>query len=110
MEGRPDRRAALERHQLCARDVRQLGRHAAANDHLVSVSLPPGLPHGIYRVSWRSLSTIDVHPDAGDYPLFVGVAVFESSVTSAIYQSTATPATTFGRWWFYVAASLFGGS
>jgi copper transport protein len=80
-----------------------------ANDHLLSVSLPPGLPNGIYRVSWRSLSTIDVHPDGGDYPLFVGVAVSESSVASATYQSSATPATTFGRWWFYVAASLFGG-
>src|SRR3982074_2195655 len=80
-----------------------------ANDHLLSVSLPPGLPNGIYRVWWRSLSTIDVHPDAGDYPLFVGVAVSEASVASATYQSNATPATTFGRWWFYVAASLFGG-
>jgi copper transport protein len=80
-----------------------------ANDHLLSVSLPAGLPNGVYRVSWRSLSTIDVHPDAGEYPLFVGVAVSESSVASATYQSTATPATTFGRWWFYVAASLFGG-
>src|SRR5258708_25026275 len=80
-----------------------------ANDHLLSVSLPPGLPNGVYRVSWRSLSTIDVHPDAGEYPLFVGVAVSETGVAVSTYLSTATPATTFGRWWFYVAASLFGG-
>jgi copper transport protein len=81
-----------------------------ANDHILAVSLPPGLPNGVYRVSWRSLSTIDVHPDAGEYPLFVGVPVSESSAaTATTYQSSATPATTFGRWWFYVAASLFGG-
>jgi copper transport protein len=82
----------------------------AANDHILAVSLPPELPNGIYRVSWRSLSTIDVHPDAGEYSLFVGVPVSEStSATATTYQATATPATTFGRWWFYVAASLFGG-
>src|SRR5437879_526001 len=34
----------------------------AGNDHLLTVSLPSGLPNGTYRVSWRSLSTIDVHP------------------------------------------------
>jgi copper transport protein len=79
------------------------------NDHLLAVSLPQGLPNGIYTVRWRSLSTIDVHPDTGEYPLFVAVAVAESGAAAATVQSTATPATTFGRWWFYVAASLFGG-
>ena len=30
------------------------------------VSLKPGLANGIYSVVWRSLSTIDVHPDQED--------------------------------------------
>lgn len=81
------------------------------DDHLLVVSLRTGLPNGIYTVSWRSLSTIDVHPDAGQYPLFIGVPV--SSGAAALVTSSpptsATPETTFGRWWFYLAASLFGG-
>jgi copper transport protein len=80
-------------------------------DHQLVVTLQPGLPNGVYTVSWRSLSTIDVHPDAGEYPLFVGVPV--STAAGALATSsagvTATPETTFGRWWFYLAASLFGG-
>jgi copper transport protein len=80
----------------------------AANDHVLAVSLQPGLQAGVYTVTWRSLSAIDVHPDEGSYPLFVGVpvgAVLPATATTF----TATPETTVGRWWFYVAASLFGG-
>jgi copper transport protein len=81
------------------------------NDRLLVVSVQPGAPNGVYTVDWRSLSAIDVHPDGGQYQLFVGVPVTSATpragaTTAAI---TATPETTFGRWWFYVAASLFGG-
>ena len=48
---------------------------ALSNDHELVVSLNPGLANGVYSVYWRSLSTIDVHPDQGTYPLFVGVPV-----------------------------------
>ena len=80
------------------------------DDRLLVASLRPGLPTGVYTVQWRSLSAIDVHPDEGQYSLFVGVPVQATQLplTSAA-PSTATPATTLGRWWFYVAASLFGG-
>jgi copper transport protein len=81
------------------------------DDHLLVASLQAGLPNGIYTVSWRSLSTIDVHPDGGEYPLFVGVPV-STGVGAPVTSSagpTATPETTFGRWWFYLGASLFGG-
>jgi copper transport protein len=84
----------------------------AANDHLLEVSLRPGLPNGVYTVSWRSLSAIDVHPDEGQYPLFVGVPVSTASRSAGLIAGaaiTATPETTVGRWWFYVGASLFGG-
>jgi copper transport protein len=66
----------------------------------------------VYTVQWRSLSAIDVHPDAGEYPLFVGVPVkapVQANAAALAGAVTATPETTFGRWWFYVAASLFGG-
>jgi copper transport protein len=80
------------------------------NEQLLEASLTPGLPNGVYTVEWRSLSAIDVHPDEGQYSLFVGVPVQASLAPAASTAAlTATPATTFGRWWFYVAASLFGG-
>lgn len=79
-----------------------------SDDRLLRVSLSPGLPNGVYTVVWRSLSAIDVHPDQGQYPLFVGVPVVQQNVASGL-NTTATPETTFGRWWFYIAASLFGG-
>jgi copper transport protein len=86
------------------------GRVDPDDDHLLVVSLPPGLPNGVYSVSWRSLSTIDVHPDEGEYPLFVGVpATTNASLTNGTPQITATPETTLGRWWFYLAATLFAG-
>jgi copper transport protein len=81
-----------------------------ADDHLLVVSLPSGLPNDVYTVSWRSLSTIDVHPDDGQYPLFVGVPVpANTAAVNSAGQATATPETTLGRWWFYLAASLFAG-
>jgi len=81
-----------------------------ADDHVLEVSLKPGLPNAVYTVSWRSLSTIDVHSDAGQYPLFVGVPVSaNAAVDKRSGQESATPETTFGRWWFYLAATLFGG-
>jgi copper transport protein len=80
------------------------------DDRLLVASLRPGLPNGTYTVEWRSLSAIDVHPDEGRFALFVGVPVQASAVqVASSVGSTATPETTFGRWWFYVAASLFGG-
>jgi copper transport protein len=81
------------------------------NEQLLVTSLRAGLASGVYTVSWRSLSAIDVHPDQGQYPLFVGVPVQQQSVQAAITAqgATGTPETTLGRWWFYVAASLFGG-
>jgi copper transport protein len=81
------------------------------NDQLLTASLRPGLPNGVYTVEWRNLSAIDVHPDEGQYRLFVGVPVQidAQSATSTASTLSATPETTLGRWWFYVAASLFAG-
>jgi copper transport protein len=80
------------------------------DDHQLVVSLRPGLPNGIYSVAWRSLSTIDIHPDQGQYSLFVGVPVtVTEGVETEAPPITATAETTLGRWWFYLSASLFGG-
>jgi len=79
------------------------------NDRLLTVSLRPGLANGIYTVLWRNLSAVDVHPDQGEYHLFVGVPVVSEATAQTGLQITATPETTLGRWWFYLAASLFGG-
>jgi copper transport protein len=86
------------------------GKVDPADDHLLVVSLSSGLPNGVYTVLWRSLSSIDVHPDEGQYQLFVGVPVTQQALSSASAVISATPETTFGRWWFYLGASLFGGS
>ena len=79
------------------------------DDRLLVCSLQPALPNGMYMVVWRNLSAIDVHPDQGQFPLFVGVPVTQPTVAATGLTTTATPETTFGRWWFYIAASLFGG-
>jgi copper transport protein len=79
------------------------------NDRLLTVSLKPGLGNGIYTVDWRTLSAVDVHPDEGQYHLFIGVPVLSEATVQTGSQITATPETTLGRWWFYLAASLFGG-
>jgi copper transport protein len=85
------------------------GRVDPNDDHQLVVSVQPGLANGIYTVAWRSLSTIDVHPDQGQYALYVGVPVPAGAPSTTAGQITATPETTLGRWWFYLAASLFGG-
>lgn len=77
-------------------------------DTLLIVSLQPGLPNGVYTVLWRSLSTIDVHPEAGEYSLFVGVPPTASATLRQ--QGESTPGTIAARWWLYVAASVFAGS
>src|ERR1700687_4581710 len=82
---------------------------ALSNDHELVVSLNPGLANGVYSVYWRSLSKIDVHPVHGQYALYVGVPGPTGAVATNTAQVTATPETTLGRWWFYLAASLFGG-
>jgi copper transport protein len=82
-----------------------------SDEHQLVVSLRPALPDGLYTVAWRSLSTIDVHPDEGQYVLFVGVPVSAGASRPSDGQQivSATSETTLGRWWFYLAASVFAG-
>jgi copper transport protein len=84
------------------------GRVDPSDEYELVATLPPGLPNGVYTVDWRSLSTIDVHPDFGTYPLFVGVPVVGQSASFS--QSGSGPATAVARWAFYLTVSLFGGA
>ena len=82
----------------------------AQNDRLLTATLKSDLPNGVYTVVWRSLSAVDVHPDEGKYRIYVGVPVAADAASiNPGLQNTATPETTLSRWWFYIAASLFGG-
>ncbi len=78
------------------------------DDTQLTVSLQSGLANGVYIVNWRSLSTIDVHPEAGQYALFVGVPPTTTGTLSQ--RNESTPPTIVARWWLYVAASVFAGS
>ena len=85
------------------------GRVDPGDEYELVATLPDGLPNGVYTVDWRSLSTIDVHPDFGRYPLFVGVPV-TSTQSASFSESGSGPATAVARWAFYVTVSLFGGA
>lgn len=79
------------------------------DEYELVATLPDGLPNGVYTVDWRSLSTIDVHPDFGRYPLFVGVPV-TAAQSASFSESGSGPATAIARWAFYLTVSLFGGA
>jgi copper transport protein len=80
------------------------------DDRQLVATLTPVLPNGVYVVLWRSFSTIDVHPDEGRYPLYVGVPVPAYAAALTIQsQNSGTPETAVARWLFYVSASLFAG-
>ena len=66
------------------------------DDTLLIASLQPNLANGVYTVDWRSLSSVDVHPESGQYALFIGVP---PTTTAALSQrSESTPPTILARW------------
>jgi copper resistance protein C len=80
------------------------------DDRQLVASLRTALPNGVYFVLWRSFSTIDVHPEEGRYPLYVGVPVGADAATLTVAgQNSGTPETALARWLFYVSSSLFAG-
>jgi methionine-rich copper-binding protein CopC len=70
---------------------------AIADDdrRLMTVSLTPDLPDGIYTVRWRALSADDGHPSDGEFTFAVGdatIAPAESAPSAHDHgQATATP-------------------
>jgi len=88
--------------------------HVAPNDpRSLIVSLPGGLPNGVYTVAWRTLSAVDGHTVNGAFPLIIGPMPAEgvaATATAASSQAQFAPETAVARWWFYVAASVLFGS
>jgi copper transport protein len=82
-----------------------------ASENELVVSLLPGLADGVYQVEWRSLSTIDVHPEVGQYPIFIGVpvAATQARAQATSEQNASTFSTTLSRWWLYLTVSVFVG-
>ena len=71
-----------------------------ANDTtIISVTLMPQLPEGIYTVGWKTLSTIDGHTIRGSFVFFVGDSVSKSEPIdlpqTSLIQSPIEP---FARW------------
>src|SRR4051794_15807400 len=86
-------------------------RVAPGDPRAMLVTLPGGLPNGLYTVAWRTLSAVDGHTVQGAYPLIIGPVPEEALAASVTTSSEASfaPETAVGRWWFYVSASvLFG--
>ncbi len=50
---------------------------------LVTVSLPPTLPDGVYTVRWQSLSAEDGHDGAGEFTFTVGSVAATGSMTDS---------------------------
>ncbi len=87
--------------------------HVASDDHrAIDVSLPAGLPDGLYTVVWRTVSSVDGHDLAGSYALVVGSALAQTPPAAA--SSTAAPGfvveTGLARWLLYLSASVAFGS
>ncbi len=79
---------------------------------LLTISLPDGLPDGVYTVAWRSLSAFDGHPANGSYPATVGAAANApgAAAQAVSAEPRLAPETAVARWWLYLAASLVFGS
>ncbi|MDQ3811973.1 MAG: copper resistance protein CopC/CopD [Chloroflexota bacterium] len=84
------------------------GGDSRVEDMELLVSLSPGLPNGVYTVRWRSLSSIDLHPESGEYRLFVGVPALASDAVAQ--RSETIAAAIFTRWWLHLAISVFAGA
>jgi len=87
------------------------GSHSDPDDPLaLLVSLPPGLPDGVYTVAWRTVSADDGHAETGAYTLAFGVAAGAASQAQPQpSEAEFAPETAVARWWLYFAASLMFG-
>ncbi|MBV9356836.1 MAG: CopD family protein [Chloroflexi bacterium] len=88
-------------------------RVASDDPRTMLVTLPGGLPDGIYTVSWRTLSAVDGHTVNGAYPLLVGnvsATAAPAAATSASTRANFSNSTAVGRWWFYICASIVFGA
>ncbi|HLQ31606.1 MAG TPA: copper resistance protein CopC [Chloroflexota bacterium] len=97
----------------------QAGAPTQAADDPLSVveQLEPGLPQGVYTVSWRTTSAVDGHVTGGAFAFGIGAAPTAAdlaALTAATQQPPPSPASVIVRWLEYLAAvgllglALFG--
>lgn len=87
--------------------------HVAPNDpRSMIVSVPDGLPDGVYTVAWQTLSAVDGHRVDGAFPLIIGPIPAEGIAAASVRSSQAqfAPETAVSRWWFMLAASVVFGT
>jgi copper transport protein len=73
------------------REVQQGAPQAAPDDPLsLTQQLQPGLPQGVYTVSWKTTSAVDGHVTAGAFAFGIGVAPSPTDLAAA-QQATVQP-------------------
>ena len=79
------------------------------DEHELRVPLRPGLPDGVYTVTWRTTSTADGHSTGGSFAFGVGVSPAGSSPpTGAVIPATPKPSpeAVAGRWLLYAGLAV----
>ena len=79
------------------------------DEHELRVPLRPGLPDGIYTVTWRTTSTADGHSTGGSFAFGVGVSPAGSSPPAgAVIPATPKPSpeAVAGRWLLYAGLAV----
>ena len=79
------------------------------DEHELRVPLRPGLPDGIYTVTWRTTSTADGHSTGGSFAFGVGVSPAGSSPPAgAVIPATPklSPEAVAGRWLLYAGLAV----
>ena len=79
------------------------------DEHELRVPLRPGLPDGVYTVTWRTTSTADGHSTGGSFAFGVGVSPAGSSPPAgAVIPATPKPSpeAVAGRWLLYAGLAV----
>ena len=75
-------------------------------DPYVLVVRNPGLPDGVFSLTWRSLSSADGHSAEGFFTFGVGNVVVEGATSGGAGHVEAGPLTLVGRWLTYLGVLL----
>lgn len=77
------------------------------DDSYALVVADPDLPHGIYQVTWRTLSAADGHTAEGVFSFAVGPLIGTvPGATGGMVHTETDPARVLGRWLTYIGLLL----
>jgi copper transport protein len=78
----------------------------------LEVPVKPALPHGVYTITWRTVSRVDGHVTGGSLTFGVGVTPPKTGTTSASAPTTPSPPplSVIGRWMFYWGLAILVGA